>query len=59
MDGLDCFGTPLSYHKTLSGDLGLIHSVSRFQVSGFHDLQKRGVLPFGFSGVEMLKPFHA
>jgi hypothetical protein len=29
MGGPDSFGTPPSYHKTLSGDLGLIHKTHR------------------------------
>jgi hypothetical protein len=50
MGGPDSFGTPPSYHKTLSGDLGLIHRVHRgFAYLNFATDKTRG-LTLGFPG---------
>jgi hypothetical protein len=46
MDGPDSFGTPPSYHKTLSGDLGLIHRARRgFGYRDFTTCENEGSCP--------------
>jgi hypothetical protein len=46
MDGPDSFGTPPSYHKTLSGDLGLIHRARRgFVYRDFVTCENEGSCP--------------
>jgi hypothetical protein len=45
--------------KPIHAKLAHPQSPSGFRVPGFCDLRKRGVLPFGFPGVETPKPIHA
>jgi hypothetical protein len=46
MGGPDSFGTPPSYHKTLSGDLGLIHRAHRgFAYRDFATCEDKGSYP--------------
>jgi hypothetical protein len=60
MDGPNPFGTPPSYHMTLSCDLGLIHRARRgFVYQDFVTCENGGVLPFGFLGAETPKLIHA
>jgi hypothetical protein len=47
MGGPDSFGTPPSYHKTLSGDLGLIHRAHRgFAYRDFATGEDEGSCPW-------------
>jgi hypothetical protein len=47
MGGPDSFGTPPSYHKTLSGDLGLIHRAHRgFAYQDFATGEDEGSCPW-------------